>query len=109
MQNPSLNPLNQPAEAETAVLTRLSARIATLTGLLDDAQGRGRIFLAGLFAHTRDAEVARAREEIARARSPLAPRLRDDTTPAGVFQALTCLRSPGFNPGKNPLRERASG
>ena len=70
-------PLDPSREGDEATLTRLSASIATLTGLLDDARGRGRIYLAGLFAHARATQVAQARVVVVRVRGLAVPRTID--------------------------------
>ena len=62
---------NQPiprGEAIEETLTRLSANIATLSGLMDEAESRGRIHLARMFTAARATRVAEARKEIALAR-----------------------------------------
>ena len=57
-----LIPLNETSE-ET--LTRLSANIGTLTGLMNDAERMGHYYLAAMFNRARDAKVAQAEEIIA--------------------------------------------
>ena len=52
-----LIPLNETSE-ET--LTRLSANIETLTGLMNDAERVGDYYLAAMFNRARDAKVAQA-------------------------------------------------
>ena len=62
MKTTYVDPLIPPAETPGETLTRLSADIATLSGIIAEAEGRGRIHLARVFTQARDAKVAEARE-----------------------------------------------
>ena len=66
MKTPYVDPLIPPHETNEETLTRLSANIGTLTGLMNDSERVGDYYLATMFNRTRDAKVAQAEEIIAR-------------------------------------------
>lgn len=65
MKTPYLDPLVPLHETRDATLTRLSANIGTLTGLMNDAERVGEYYLAAMFNRARDAKVAQAEGLIA--------------------------------------------
>ncbi len=66
MQTTDIDPLIPRHETSDETLTRLSANLGTLTGLMNDAERIGDYYLASLFNRARDAKVAWAEEIIAR-------------------------------------------
>ena len=65
MNAPYVDPLIPLHETHDETLTRLSANIGTLTGLMDDAERSGHIYLAGMFSRARGTKVAEAKALIA--------------------------------------------
>ena len=65
MNTPYVDPLIPLHETRDETLTRLSANIGTLTGLMDEAERSGHIYLAGMFGRARGAKVAEAKATIA--------------------------------------------
>lgn len=65
MKTTYLDPLIPLHETSEETLTRLSANIGTLTGLMNDAERIGDYYLATMFNRTRDAKVAQAEGIIA--------------------------------------------
>ena len=60
------DPLIPPHETSDETLTRLSANMGTLTGLMDASERRGLLYLAGMFSRSRGTKVAEAEAMIAR-------------------------------------------
>ena len=65
MKTPYVDPLIPLHETRDETLTRLSANIGTLTGLMDNAERMDHDTLAAMFNRSRDAKVAQAEEIIA--------------------------------------------
>ena len=65
MKTTSIDPLIPLNETDEETLTRLSADIGTLTGLMEDAERVGHYYLAAMFNRARDAKVAQAEGIIA--------------------------------------------
>ena len=65
MKTTYLDPLIPPHETSGETLTRLSANITTLTGLMNDAERVGHVYLAKMFNRARDTKVAQAEGVIA--------------------------------------------
>ena len=66
MKTTYIDPLIPLNETSDETLTRLSANISTLTGLMNDAERLGHYSLAAMFNRARDAKVAQAGKVIAR-------------------------------------------
>ena len=73
MNTTYVDPLIPPVETTGETLTRLLANIATLSGIIAEAEGRGRIHLARVFTRARAAKVFEAREKIAQVRAVATP------------------------------------
>ena len=65
MKTTYIDPLIPLNESSEEMLTRLSANIGVLTGLMDDAERVGHHSLATMFIRARDAKVEQAEEVIA--------------------------------------------
>ena len=65
MNTTYLDPLIPPNETSEETLTRLSASIRTLTGLMNDAEQVGHYSLAAMFNRARNAKVDQAEVAIA--------------------------------------------
>ncbi len=65
MKTPYVDPLIPRNETSEESLTRLSANIGTLTGLMNDAERMGHYSLVAMFNRARDAKVAQAKAIIA--------------------------------------------
>ncbi len=65
-----LDPLIPLGESSEAAMTRLSADIGTLTGLIDDSEQRGRVYLARMFTHSRASKIEQAQVFINSAAHP---------------------------------------
>lgn len=61
-----IDPLIPLHETSDETLTRLSANIGTLTGLMNDAERVGRYYLTAMFNRARDTKVEQAEEIIVR-------------------------------------------
>ena len=66
MKTTYIDPLIPPGETSEQSLTRLSANLGTLTGLMNDAERAGLYSLAAMFDRARARKVAQAEEIIAR-------------------------------------------
>ena len=66
MKTTYIDPLIPLDETRDETLTRLSANIGTLTGLMDNSERMGHYALAALFDRARDAKVAQSEGIIAR-------------------------------------------
>ncbi len=65
MKTPYVDPLVPLREGTDETLTRLSANIDILTGLMADAERTGHVYLAGMFTRSRASKVAEAKALIA--------------------------------------------
>ena len=65
MKTTYIDPLIPRNKTSDETLTRLSANIGTLTGLMNDAERMSHYALAAMFNRARDAKVAQAEEIIA--------------------------------------------